>query len=215
MVPTNPLKAGVAGGRLQVGLWQALASPYSAEICAGSDFDWLLFDGEHAPNDVPLMLAQIQAVAPYSVHPVARLPASEAWMIKQYLDIGFSTLMIPMVETAEQAATIVRACRYPPHGVRGVGTGLARAARWNRIADYVHGADPRSREPFRCPELDRNGDRSYPQTRQERGHSGGGPCSRKEICRTRLPVPGRWDRHRCPDTRLNRTGGLFHRPPAR
>lgn len=122
------------------GLWQALASPYAAEICAGLGFDWLLFDGEHAPNTVPLMLAQLQAVAAYDVEPVGRLPAGDPVLIKQYLDLGFRTLLVPMVDGAEQAAQIVAATRYPPSGIRGVASSLSRAARFGADADYLHKA---------------------------------------------------------------------------
>jgi len=124
-----------------IGLWQALAHAYPAEICAGAGFDWLLFDGEHAPNTIPGLLTQLQAVAPYPVYPVARLPAGEATLLKQYLDIGFQTLLVPFVETADQAHALVRAVRFPPAGVRGIGVGLARAARWNRIDRYLDRAD--------------------------------------------------------------------------
>ena len=137
----NPFKAALQAGRLQIGLWQALGNPYTAEICAGAGFDWLLFDGEHGPSDVPSLLAQLQAVAPYPSHPVARPPVGETWLIKQYLDIGFTTLLIPMVDTAEQARALVRAVRYPPDGVRGVGSGIARASRFNRIPGYLDKAD--------------------------------------------------------------------------
>jgi 4-hydroxy-2-oxoheptanedioate aldolase len=137
----NPFKLALRQKRLQLGLWQALASPYSAEICAGSEFDWLLFDGEHAPNDVPSLLAQLQAVAAYPVHAVGRPPVGDAFLIKQYLDIGFTSLLIPLVETAEQATDLVRAVRYPPLGKRGVGSALARASRWNRIPSYLRDAD--------------------------------------------------------------------------
>ena len=140
-VPLNPFKDALRHGRRQIGLWQALASPVTAEICAGAGFDWLLFDGEHAPNDIPLLLSQLQAVAPYPVHPVARPPIGETSLIKQYLDIGFTTLLVPLVETAEQAAALVRAVRYPPDGVRGVGAGIARASRWSRVPGYLDGAD--------------------------------------------------------------------------
>jgi 4-hydroxy-2-oxoheptanedioate aldolase len=133
----NDFKHAIAGGRRQIGLWQALASPYSAEICAGAGFDWLLMDGEHAPNDLPAVLAQLQAVAPYPVEPVVRLPSDDAVLIKQYLDIGARTLLIPMVESAAQARAIVRATRYPPHGIRGVGSALGRASRWNRVPNYL------------------------------------------------------------------------------
>ncbi|MDB5423633.1 MAG: 2,4-dihydroxyhept-2-ene,7-dioic acid aldolase [Phenylobacterium sp.] len=140
-VAVNAFKAALREGRAQIGLWQGLASAYTAEICADAGFDWLVFDGEHGPNDLPLLLAQLQAVAAYPVHAVARPPAGERRLIKQYLDVGFTTLLIPMVETAEEAAELVRAVRYPPDGVRGVAPGVVRAARWGREADYLAQAD--------------------------------------------------------------------------
>lgn len=133
----NRFKQAISTGRRQIGFWQALASPYSAEISAGAGFDWLLIDGEHAPNDIPLILAQLQAIAPYPVEPVVRLPIGETALVKQYLDIGARTLLIPMVEDGEQAAVMVRATRYPPHGVRGVGSAIGRASRWNRTPAYL------------------------------------------------------------------------------
>ena len=140
-VPTNPFKQALQEGRRQIGLWQAMASSYTAEICAGAGFDWLLFDGEHAPNDVPTMLAQLQAVESYPTHAIARPPIGDVVLIKQYLDLGFQTLLIPLVDTAEQAAHMVRAMRYPPDGIRGVGAGSARVARWNRVENYFRDAD--------------------------------------------------------------------------
>lgn len=136
----NPFKAALASGVRQIGLWQALAAPYTAEICAGAGFDWLLFDGEHAPNDLPLVLAQLLAVAAYPCEPVVRLPIGDTVLIKQYLDIGARSLLIPMVETAAQAEALLCATRYPPHGNRGVGSALARASRWNRKPSYLHNA---------------------------------------------------------------------------
>ena len=140
-VPPNPFKAALRQGRAQIGLWAGLASPYTAEICATAGFDWLLLDGEHAPNDIQSILAQLQAIASYPSHPVARPPHGDTALIKQYLDIGCTTLLIPMVETAEQAEALVRAVRYPPAGVRGVGAALARASRWSAIDGYLKGAD--------------------------------------------------------------------------
>lgn len=137
----NSFKSALHEKQPLFGLWQALASPYTAEICAGAGFDWLLFDGEHGPSDVPLLLAQLQAVASYPVHAVARPPVGEAHVIKQYLDIGFRTLLIPMVDTPQQARAMVSAVRYPPRGVRGVGAGIARAARWGRDPGYLAQAD--------------------------------------------------------------------------
>jgi 4-hydroxy-2-oxoheptanedioate aldolase len=125
----------------QIGLWLGLADPYSAEICAGGGFDWLLIDGEHAPNDIRSILAQLQAIASYAAHPVVRPPVSDVHLIKQLLDIGAQSLLIPMVETPEQARLLVSATRYPPAGIRGVGTALARAAQWNRTPNYLQEAD--------------------------------------------------------------------------
>ncbi len=140
-VPINPFKQALKQGQVQIGLWQAMASPYTAEICAGAGFDWLLFDGEHAPNDVPTMLAQLQAVQAYPTHAVARPPIGDVVLVKQYLDLGFQTLLIPLVDTPEEARHMVRAMRYPPDGIRGVGAGSARVSRWNRTPDYFRDAD--------------------------------------------------------------------------
>lgn len=136
----NAFKHHIASGRHQIGLWQALASPYTLEICAGAGFDWLLIDGEHAPNDLRTVLAQLQAAGGYPIEPVVRLPVGDTTLIKQYLDIGARTLLIPMVESGEQAAQLVRATRYPPLGVRGVGSAIGRASRWNRVAGYLQTA---------------------------------------------------------------------------
>ncbi|MFM2411251.1 MAG: 4-hydroxy-2-oxovalerate aldolase [Pseudomonadota bacterium] len=133
----NVFKAEIAHHKPQIGLWQALASPYTAEICAGAGFDWLLIDAEHGPNDIPLVLSQLQAVAAASTEPVVRLPVGDTVLIKQYLDIGARSLLIPMIETAEQAMDVLRATRYPPLGVRGVGSAIGRASRWNRTPDYL------------------------------------------------------------------------------
>lgn len=139
--PKNSFKQALQAGTAQIGLWQALANPYTVEISAGAGFDWLLLDGEHAPNDLPGLVAQLQALNGASCHPIIRPPIGETWILKQLLDIGAQTLLVPMVESAEQAQALVRAVRYPPHGVRGVGAALARASRFNRIPDYLQTAD--------------------------------------------------------------------------
>lgn len=140
--PVNPFKAALqTEGDLLTGLWVALANPHSAEICAGAGFDWILIDAEHGPNDIPLIAAQLAAVTRHPTHPVVRLPMGEPWLIKQALDIGAQTLMIPMVETAEQAELLARALRYPPFGIRGMGASLGRASNFGRIADYAETAN--------------------------------------------------------------------------
>jgi 4-hydroxy-2-oxoheptanedioate aldolase len=133
--------AALAGDRPLIGMWVASGSPYCAEICAGSGLDWLLIDSEHSPNDVRSLLPQLQATAPYPVHVVVRPPSADRVHLKQLLDIGVRNLLIPMVDSAAEAEEVVRATRYPPRGVRGVGSALARASRWNRIPDYLHHAD--------------------------------------------------------------------------
>jgi 4-hydroxy-2-oxoheptanedioate aldolase len=137
----NPFKAALARGEPQVGLWLSLAQPYSAEVCASAGFQWLLIDGEHAPNDVRSTLAQLQAVAAYPAHPVVRAVSGDPALIKQLLDIGVQTLLVPMVDTPEQARAIVAATRYPPQGMRGVGAAVARASRWGARRDYLDAAN--------------------------------------------------------------------------
>jgi 4-hydroxy-2-oxoheptanedioate aldolase len=140
-IPVNRFKQALRNGQPQIGLWAGLADAYATELLAGTGFDWMVLDAEHAPNDPRSVLAQLQAAAPYPVHPVVRPVQGDVALIKQYLDIGAQTLLIPMVETAEQAAHMVAATRYPPRGIRGVGSSLARASRWNQVEGYLHKAD--------------------------------------------------------------------------
>jgi 4-hydroxy-2-oxoheptanedioate aldolase len=137
----NAFKAALAARQAQVGLWLSMADSYLAEVSATAGFDWLLIDGEHAPNDLRSTLAALQALAPYRSQPVVRAVAGEVPLIKQLLDIGAQNLLIPMVDTAEQARALVRATRYPPHGIRGVGSAVGRASRWSQRGDYLQVAD--------------------------------------------------------------------------
>ena len=130
--PVNRFKQAIQNKQVQYGLWTSLASAYSTEICAGAGFDWLLLDGEHAPNDLQSILMQLQIVAAYpDTHPIVRVPVGHGHagttLIKQYMDVGAATILVPMVDTAEQAKALVEAMRYPPHGIRGMGG--ARATR--------------------------------------------------------------------------------------
>jgi 4-hydroxy-2-oxoheptanedioate aldolase len=140
-MPLNTFKRALAAGETQIGLFLGLANAYSAEVVATAGFDWLLIDGEHGPNDLRSVIAQLQALAPYSVRPVVRTVNHDVARIKQLLDGGVQSLMVPMVESAAEAQALVRAMRYPPHGLRGVGTALARAARWNGVEGYFKKAD--------------------------------------------------------------------------
>ena len=133
----NEFKKALHARRPQIGLWMSLANAYTAEICATAGFDWLLIDGEHGPNDVRSMLAQLQAVAAYPGHAVVRAVSDDVALVKQLLDIGAQTLLVPMIDTAEQARRMVGATRYAPEGVRGVGSFIARVSRWGEREDYL------------------------------------------------------------------------------
>ena len=137
----NPFKAAIARGEKVIGLWLSMAHPYSAEICATAGFQWLLIDNEHAPNDLRSTLEQLQAVAAYPGHPVVRTVDGNPSTIKKLLDIGVQTLLVPMVDTPEQANALASATRYPPDGTRGVGAAVARASHWGARRDYVNTAD--------------------------------------------------------------------------
>ncbi|MFC5476294.1 aldolase/citrate lyase family protein [Paraherbaspirillum soli] len=140
-MPRNGFKQRLKDQHLQLGLFLGLAHPLAAEILAGCGFDFLLIDAEHGPNDLRSVQAQLQAIAAYPVQAVVRPPQHDSALIKQLLGIGVQTLLAPMVDSAAQAKALVAAMRYPPNGMRGVGTGLERGARWNGIDDYLAQAD--------------------------------------------------------------------------
>ena len=123
------------------GMWVCSGSPLVAEIAAGSGLDWLLIDGEHSPLSLESIQLQLQAIAAYPITPLVRVPVNDQVLIKQYLDLGAQNLLVPMVNSAADAEQAVRAMRYPPAGVRGVGSALARGARWNRVEGYLQRAN--------------------------------------------------------------------------
>jgi 4-hydroxy-2-oxoheptanedioate aldolase len=135
--PVNILKQRLKQGAVLHGIWLGLADPYAAEIAATADFDWLLIDGEHAPNNMRSISAQLAAIGAHGPAPVVRLRDDDPAAIKQALDIGGQNLLIPMVNSADQALRAYRATRYPPEGIRGVGSSLARASRFSAIPDYL------------------------------------------------------------------------------
>ena len=146
MPAPNPFKAALQSGQPQIGIWSTLTSPLVAELLAGSGYDWILLDTEHAPNDVPLMVPHLQAVAAATTaagkrtHPVIRPAWNDHVLIKRYLDIGAQTLLIPFVQNQEEAQAAVNAIRYAPHGVRGLG-GSVRASNFGRDAHYIRDAE--------------------------------------------------------------------------
>ena len=123
------------------GMWVCSGSPLVAEICAGSGLDWLLIDGEHSPLSLESIQLQLQAIAAYPITPLVRLPHNDRVLIKQYLDLGAQNLLVPMVNSAAEAEDAVRSLRYPPAGVRGVGSALSRGGRWNRVDGYLRRAN--------------------------------------------------------------------------
>ena len=149
-LPANPFKQAIAQDKPQIGLWLATGAALVAEMMAGTGYDWLLIDGEHAPNDLRSILAQVQAISSASAHvapgstpphAVVRLPVGDPVLVKQTMELGVQTLLIPMIDTPEQALAMARAMRYPPEGVRGMGSGLARSSRWHRYPQYVDEAN--------------------------------------------------------------------------
>ncbi|MBA84798.1 HpcH/HpaI aldolase family protein [Thalassobius sp. S69A] len=137
----NPFKSALARGDMQYGCWSGFADPFAIEVLGTAGFDWIVIDGEHAANDVRSIMAQLQALQGSASHPVVRVPVGEDWVIKQALDVGAQTVLVPMVESAQQAAQLTRAMRYPPEGIRGVGASMARASRFGAITDYVQTAN--------------------------------------------------------------------------
>lgn len=135
-MPPNMFKQALAQRRTQFGLFMGLANPISAEILATCGYDFLLIDAEHGLNDTRSVQAQLQAMAPHPVQCLVRPASHDPALIKQLLGTGVQTLLVPMVDTAEQARAVVASMHYPPKGIRGVGTGLERGSRWNAISDY-------------------------------------------------------------------------------
>ena len=140
-IPTNQLKTALRQGQTTYGIWHGLPDTSVAEVVASAGFDWVVIDGEHAPLDLRTILLNAQVMAAYDMPIMARPSKGDPAMIKQLLDFGIQTLIIPMVETAAQATEMVQAMRYPPKGIRGVGAAMARASRWNLVDDYLQTAE--------------------------------------------------------------------------
>ena len=138
-VAENRFKRALAQHQRQIGLWSTLGSAMVAELVGHAGFDWLLIDTEHSPNELPGVVAQLQAIQTGTASAVVRPAWNDPVLIKRILDIGVQSLLIPFVETGAAAAAAVAATRYPPHGIRGVSTG-SRAAGYGRIKDYPKAA---------------------------------------------------------------------------
>lgn len=134
-LPRNAFKHAIAQGQQQIGLWCTLPDPYVTEFLAHAGFDWLLIDSEHSPSDLKTIGTQIAVARDANTSIIVRPPVNDTVVIKQYLDIGAQTLLLPMVNSAAEARAAVAAMRYPPEGVRGV-AGTTRATRFGRIPGY-------------------------------------------------------------------------------
>lgn len=134
-LPKNRFKQAIREGRPQIGLWCSLCSNIAAEIIGDSGFDWVLIDTEHAPNELPSVFSQLQALVGGTATPVVRPAWNDFVILKRLLDIGVQNLLIPFVQTAEEARAAVAATRYPPQGIRGVAV-THRANRYGRIKNY-------------------------------------------------------------------------------
>ena len=138
--PINKFKKGLREGRQQVGLWSSLSSAAATEILADSGFDWILIDTEHAPNETPMVADQLRAASLGSASPVVRPAWNDQVILKRLLDVGVQTLLVPFIQSPEEAARAVAATRYPPRGVRGVAS-VHRSNRYGRVPDYFARAD--------------------------------------------------------------------------
>lgn len=134
--PKNKLKAALAAGEKQLGLWLNMASPIGAEMAGTIGYDWCLIDAEHAPNDLSRIEAQLRALATSDSSTIVRVPHGNDWILKQVLDLGAQSVVVPMVDTPEQAAAVVAACKFSPLGHRGVGYALTRSSGFGSIAKY-------------------------------------------------------------------------------
>lgn len=123
-----------------VGIWNGLHHPSVAEIIAGSGFDWVCVDGEHVPYDIMSIQTSVMALQSHQVSTIVRIPELNTASIKQLLDIGVMSILVPMIDTVEQAQLLVDSMHYPPRGIRGVGTALSRAAQWNSVDGYFETA---------------------------------------------------------------------------
>jgi 2-dehydro-3-deoxyglucarate aldolase len=131
----NAFRRDLRANKPLIGCWCSLASNITTEILGYAGFDWLLLDGEHAPNDMSSFITQLQALKDSPSAPVVRPPWAEPVIIKRLLDIGFYNFLMPWIENADQARAAVAATRYPPQGMRGMGTGH-RSNRYGYVTDY-------------------------------------------------------------------------------
>ena len=198
----NPFKRALKAGKLQIGLWQSLASHITVEILSDAGFDWLLLDTEHAPNELPMVHSQLQAAATGTAHPVVRPAWNDQVIIKRLLDIGTQSLLIPYIETEEEARRAVASTRYPPEGVRGFASSpVLRASPGSRTTMRV----PARRSAFCCKWKRGSGLRTWrgsPGSRAWTGSSSG-----QAISRPRSAIWGNLGTRKWSKSSMTRLGG--------
>ncbi len=131
----NRFRQDLVAGKPLIGCWCSLGSPITTEVMGVAGFDWLLLDGEHAPNDVLSFIPQLMALKDSASAPVVRPQWNDMVMIKRLLDAGLYNFLIPFVESADDARRAVAATRYPPQGVRGVSVSH-RSNRYGTVPEY-------------------------------------------------------------------------------
>jgi 4-hydroxy-2-oxoheptanedioate aldolase len=139
-LPANPFKQAVREGRPQIGLWASLCSNIATEVIAGAGFDWILIDTEHAPNELPMVFSQLQALVGGTAAPIVRPAWNDMVLMKRLLDVGVQNFLVPYVQTVEEARAAVAATRYPPQGIRGVAV-THRGNQYGRVKDYFKRAN--------------------------------------------------------------------------
>lgn len=139
-LPENGFKRGLAEGRQLLGIWNTIPGPVVAELLATAGYDWVLLDTEHSLTDIPDLMGMLQAVAPYPGSAVVRVAGQDPVLMKRVLDMGAQTVMVPYVQSADEARAIVAGMRYAPRGLRGV-SGMTRASRFGAVSDYVARAE--------------------------------------------------------------------------
>ncbi len=139
-LPVNEFKRLLAKGQQQIGIWSSIPGPVVVEVLASAGFDWLLLDTEHSLTDIPDLMGMLQAAAGYPGSSVVRIAGQDAVLMKRVLDLGAQTVMVPYVQSADEAAAMVRALRYAPRGIRGV-SGQSRATRYGQVKDYTQRAE--------------------------------------------------------------------------
>ena len=139
-IQNNKFKEALKEGRLQIGLWSSLCSTIAAQVLGDSGFDWIVIDGEHAPNELPDIVQQMQALAGTHASAVVRPAWLDTVVIKRMLDSGAQTILVPFVQNSNEAKLAVASVRYPPAGIRGVAP-VIRASHYGRVDNYLTLAD--------------------------------------------------------------------------